>query len=124
MLPHTLPTRPRRTAKVLWFAVLAFLALATVFLATPYMVAFAHDTLATKGGAESPDAAIILAGTIGVVFVLGLYFLPSVIALARSHHNAAAITVLNFLLGWTLLGWVAALVWALTSPPRAPAGAP
>jgi hypothetical protein len=46
---------------------------------------------------------------------LGLYFLPTVFAFANSHLNAAAIFVLNLFLGWTLLGWVIALVWAFTS---------
>jgi hypothetical protein len=42
-----------------------------------------------------------------------IYFLPSIIALARSKRDIAAIFVLNFLLGWTAIGWVIALVWAL-----------
>ena len=42
-----------------------------------------------------------------------LYFLPSIIALARSKRDAVSILVLNFLLGWTAIGWVIALVWAL-----------
>jgi Superinfection immunity protein len=41
-----------------------------------------------------------------------LYFLPLVIALAREHPQAGAISLLNLLLGWTLLGWVGALIWA------------
>jgi hypothetical protein len=42
-----------------------------------------------------------------------LYFLPSIIALARSKRDTAAIVVLNFFLGWTAIGWVIGLVWAL-----------
>lgn len=42
-----------------------------------------------------------------------LYFLPSIIAVARSKRDTASIFVLNFLLGWTAIGWVIALVWAL-----------
>ncbi|HHM5667163.1 superinfection immunity protein [Pseudomonas aeruginosa] len=52
---------------------------------------------------------VLLAG--GVV----LYFLPAVIAENRKHHNKGAITVLNLLLGWTFVGWVAALVWAASA---------
>ena len=44
-----------------------------------------------------------------------LYFLPAFIAWGKEHHNAAAIFALNLILGWTLLGWVIALVWALTN---------
>ena len=40
-----------------------------------------------------------------------LYFLPTAIATTRK--NTGAIFVLNLFLGWTLLGWVGALIWAL-----------
>ena len=42
------------------------------------------------------------------------------IAGARRHHQTGAILVLNLLLGWTLLGWIAALVWAFTATPGKP----
>jgi len=42
-----------------------------------------------------------------------MYFLPTIIAAARSKHDVAAIFVLNFFLGWTFVGWIIALVWAL-----------
>ena len=42
-----------------------------------------------------------------------LYFLPAIIAFARSKRDAVSILVLNFFLGWTAIGWVIALVWAL-----------
>jgi hypothetical protein len=43
-----------------------------------------------------------------------VYFLPGLIAADRRHRNRYAIFALNLLLGWTFLGWVAALVWSLT----------
>jgi hypothetical protein len=42
-----------------------------------------------------------------------LYFLPAIIAFGRSKRDAGSILVLNFFLGWTAIGWVIALVWAL-----------
>jgi hypothetical protein len=42
-----------------------------------------------------------------------LYFLPSIVAFARSKRDAVSILVVNLLLGWTAIGWVIALVWAL-----------
>jgi hypothetical protein len=45
---------------------------------------------------------------------VGLYFLPTVIAFYRNKANKIAIFVLNFLLGWSVVGWVVALVWALS----------
>lgn len=42
-----------------------------------------------------------------------LYMLPAIVA-SRRGRAPGAIMVLNILLGWTLLGWVLALVWACT----------
>ena len=53
-------------------------------------------------------------------FLILIYLLPSIIAAKRHHNNEGAIVALNFLLGWTLLGWVAALVWAFTDNTRLP----
>jgi hypothetical protein len=39
---------------------------------------------------------------------------PAIIASLRRHHNAPAIFVFNLFLGWTVLGWILALVWACT----------
>jgi hypothetical protein len=49
------------------------------------------------------------------IFGLGFvfYFLPAIVAFARSKRDAVSILVLNVLLGWTMIGWVIALVWAL-----------
>lgn len=48
------------------------------------------------------------------IFGLGtaLYFLPSIIALARSKRDLLAIFLLNLFLGWSVIGWIVALVWA------------
>ena len=41
-----------------------------------------------------------------------LYFLPSI--LGNHKHNFWSIFTLNLLLGWSFIGWVVALVWALS----------
>ncbi|MFZ0760053.1 MAG: superinfection immunity protein [Candidatus Sulfotelmatobacter sp.] len=46
-------------------------------------------------------------------FGFAMYFLPTIIAFARSKRDATAILLLNFFLGWTMIGWVVALVWAV-----------
>ena len=43
-----------------------------------------------------------------------IYFLPTVIALARGHLSTLAIFLLNLLLGWTVLGWLVALIWSFS----------
>lgn len=58
-----------------------------------------------------------LKGLAGLLVLLGLYFLPTFIAILRHHHNVAPIALVNLFLGWTLIGWFASLIWAFTSPP-------
>ena len=41
-----------------------------------------------------------------------LYLVPAMIADARDREDAFAVTMVNILLGWTVIGWFAALVWA------------
>jgi len=48
--------------------------------------------------------------------MLAAYFIPAIVASTRKHHNAVAIGVLNLFLGWTILGWIGALIWACTNP--------
>ena len=52
-------------------------------------------------------AAVLLA-----VVVLLVYFGPALIAYKAGHANTTGVALLNLFLGWTLLGWVVALVWA------------
>jgi len=42
------------------------------------------------------------------------YFLPALIAVVRGHNNVGAIFVTDLLLGWTVLGWLIALIWSCT----------
>lgn len=41
------------------------------------------------------------------------YLLPTGIAIGRARTNTGAIFALNLFLGWTLVGWVMALVWSV-----------
>jgi hypothetical protein len=53
-----------------------------------------------------------------VVALAGLlYFLPALAASRRRHPGALAVFFLNLFFGWTLLGWVAALIWAFAGRP-------
>ncbi len=42
-----------------------------------------------------------------------LYFLPAIIG--RNKRDAAGIFLVNLLLGWTVIGWIIALIWACAS---------
>jgi hypothetical protein len=54
-------------------------------------------------------------GLLFLIAMLAIYFLPSIVAGVREHPQSAPIILLNIFLGWTLIGWVAALVWAATA---------
>lgn len=54
--------------------------------------------------------------TLIIICLFLLYFLPTVIAFARGHHQKVAISLLNLLLGWSVIGWVGALVWSAIKP--------
>jgi uncharacterized membrane protein YqaE (UPF0057 family) len=47
-----------------------------------------------------------------LVMLLGIYLVPTIVALARGHSSTAAVIIINVFLGWTLVGWVLALAWA------------
>jgi hypothetical protein len=49
------------------------------------------------------------------IFGIGfaMYFLPSIVAIARNKRDTTAILLLNIFLGWSVIGWIVALVWAV-----------
>ena len=53
---------------------------------------------------------VILA--VGFIVGLFIYLLPSVMASNKKHSKIPVIVFLNIFLGWTLLVWVACLIWA------------
>jgi predicted RNA-binding Zn-ribbon protein involved in translation (DUF1610 family) len=56
----------------------------------------------------------------GVLLLLtGAYLLPTVISAVRFRSNTLAIFALNLFAGWTLVGWVVALVWSLSAADKA-----
>ena len=53
-----------------------------------------------------------------------LYFLPWLIAATKKKRKAPVIAVWNLLLGWTLVGWIVTLSWALLADPPKPGESP
>lgn len=49
-----------------------------------------------------------------LLLVMVVYLLPTWVAIIRGKRAMFAILVLNVLLGWSLIGWIVALVWSLT----------
>jgi hypothetical protein len=53
---------------------------------------------------------------ISTLFIM--YWLPTIIAIARQAHSALGVFLLNFFLGWTVIGWILALIWSLAADNR------
>ena len=51
-----------------------------------------------------------------LIFAALMYFLPAVIG--RNKRDAAGIFVVNLLFGWTIIGWIIALIWACAAEER------
>ncbi|WP_460116637.1 superinfection immunity protein [Pseudomonas sp. S2_C03] len=67
------------------------------------------------------DSGSAWAGLVLLVAGFLIYFLPTFVASSRKHVNFTSIFLVNLLLGWTFLGWVAALVWAFSANTEKPA---
>jgi len=52
-------------------------------------------------------------GIIIILIFIVMYFVPAFVAYKKKHKNKESIFMLNYLVGWTFIGWVFALVWAL-----------
>lgn len=46
--------------------------------------------------------------------LLVVYLVPFIVGAGRAHPQLPLILALNITLGWTGVGWIAALVWALS----------
>ena len=60
--------------------------------------------------------ALTLFFFISWIFIsLIVYFIPVIVAYIRKHKNIFPIFLLTVFLGWTFVGWLASLLWALNS---------
>lgn len=50
-----------------------------------------------------------------LLIILALSFIPVIIAAVRKHNDTILIFLLTFFLGWTVIGWIVALIWSLSS---------
>ena len=53
-----------------------------------------------------------------------LYVLPTMLAWQRQRQKKWKITAINLLLGWTVIGWIAALLMTYAYEPPPPGSAP
>lgn len=79
-----------------------------LILACIFVVMYA-TSIGTGPEAESMLMSIAILGCIAYY----LYFLPTVIATKKKHPNTTAIFLVNLLFGFTCIGWIVALIFAV-----------
>jgi len=92
----------------------------TVVVSTPRVLTRAEIDKINGIGHTSP-IQVNASGYSGISFagflMMGLgivaYFVPGIIAVTRRHRKATSILLVNLFFGWSVLGWIFALVWAL-----------
>jgi Superinfection immunity protein len=92
----------------------------TVVVSTPRVLTRAEIDKINGIGHSSP-IQVNASGYSGISFagflMMGLgivaYFVPGMIAVTRRHRKATSILLVNLFFGWSVLGWIFALVWAL-----------
>ena len=73
-----------------------------------------QDTLAPRVERDDRSRWRYPAGMEFVLFTFwALYFLPFGVSAGRDHEHHLPILIFNALTGWTGVGWVLALIWAL-----------
>ena len=75
----------------------------SVGLATP---AFAQSVSGLNTGRVIQEILLL-------VFLAGIYVLPTVLTILRNHPEKKSVIILNLCFGWTLLGWLIAMVWSV-----------
>jgi T4 superinfection immunity protein len=79
------------------------------------MLAYFLPSAASANSFPTIAHSWLIAGSLAAI-----YFAPVLVAFFRRQQNRRFILVLNFLFGWTIVGWIICLAWAA----RAPAGEP
>lgn len=108
-------TRSHPRGKPLRLTLLAVASVATI------MFAFSQEALAQPANTEIDWNLTIAFYAFMIGFGIALV-LPIIIAFYRNHPNRWLILVLTIIFGATGLGWLVAMVWALSSAHRSPTG--
>lgn len=113
MNPGAMPKQARIARALL-------LAIATlVFAWAAFHTLFPLPRLLSLG--MSNGLAFTLATFSGVALVAGVYLAPAILAAMLRHRHALWILAVNIFLGWLIVPWFIALIWAALALRRAPA---
>lgn len=83
------------------------------FIILGFLAFFSYSMGTERGGLNAFGTFVVFSG---IVFIPAFYMLPTIEAWLRKSTNLPAIAAVNFFLGWSVIGWVAALVWAFKKP--------
>lgn len=72
----------------------------------------------TLQGVENLLTFVLVLG--GFLTLLGVYFLPTLLAYRKDHPQRGWILVCNLFGGGTGVGWIVCLIWVLTYHPQDP----
>lgn len=54
----------------------------------------------------------------GLILLMAMYWAPTLVAFGRRAQHWMIIVLLNSLLGWTIIGWLATLTWSILAKPE------
>jgi uncharacterized membrane protein len=80
------------------------------FLLLAFLVAYSYSM--GQIGSSGLNAFGKLVSSCFFIFAPAFYMLPTFEAWKKKHKNLSSIAILNIFLGWSVLGWVAAVIWA------------
>ena len=88
--------------------------------AAPYLSDMRRETSRASDGEKTMASFVdgicnLIVFYLALGFMLGLYIAPLIIATVRDHHRLPWIGLVNFAAGWTVVGWIGALVWSVTT---------
>ena len=69
--------------------------------------------LAESKAVDKQDLTSLAQVAVNGLAVAMIYSAPALIAAWRRHRRAERIALLNLLLGWTVIGWLVLLAWAV-----------
>lgn len=55
-----------------------------------------------------------LLGLFVIVIILAIYLIPTFVAISRKKENKTIIILMNVFLGWSIICWLLALLWAVS----------
>jgi len=76
------------------------------------LLAWSGNSFAATGNSDGAAAAGMFLGLAFLFCLIVLYFIPTAVAQYRKSVNMTTVVLVNIFLGWTVIGWIVALIIA------------